>query len=133
VAEYQISRHTRPYADSEAAVVMTCSGMGSRFCPRSLLAAASKVRRIANGGLDLAKLASTAQTLVRPSSHPRPCRDSNRSGRLPGPDQGCDCRQAFCAIQRKGVPSRHIRCMMTASLRATATFAFLSELRFASV
>ena len=31
------------------------------------------------------------------------------------------------------MPSRHIRCMITASLRATATFAFLSELRLASV
>lgn len=35
------------------------------------------------------------------------------------------------AVQRNGVPSRHIRCMITASLRATATLAFFSELRAA--
>ena len=39
--------------------------------------------------------------------------------------------QASFAVQRKDAPSSHIRCMITASLRATATFAFLSELRLA--
>src|SRR5512147_875782 len=36
-----------------------------------------------------------------------------------------------CVDQRKLVPSRHRRCRMTASLRASATFALLAPLRFA--
>lgn len=36
------------------------------------------------------------------------------------------------AVQRNGVSSRHIRCMITASLRATATLAFFSEVRAGS-
>jgi hypothetical protein len=37
-----------------------------------------------------------------------------------------------CLVQRKSVPSRHIRCMMTASLRASATIARRWPRRFAT-
>jgi hypothetical protein len=36
-----------------------------------------------------------------------------------------------CVDQRKLVPSRHRQCSMTASLRASATFALVAPLRFA--
>src|SRR5512147_1981420 len=37
----------------------------------------------------------------------------------------------FCVDQRKLVPSHHRRCRMTASLRASATFALVAPLRLA--
>jgi hypothetical protein len=47
---------------------------------------------------------------------------------------GCQAAAAVSSVDfshRKSLPSHHIRCSMTASLRATATSAFFIELRLA--
>jgi hypothetical protein len=70
----------------------------------------------------------------------RVCRCSSRQGtRLPSSDGFLQAHlhahtapTGSSADHRKDAPSTHMRCMMTASLRATAIFAFFKPLRLAS-
>ena len=56
---------------------------------------------------------------------------SSRRGRTGGGRTRADQAAAGSALQRNSVPSRQRRCRSTASLRATATLAFLKPLRWA--
>ena len=112
------------------------SVMGSCFCPRS----ARWARRMlaVEGEADHAKRRACViargkqhQALVRPSPHPRPWRDPCSKHLA---DQRCGLGSDYAAApQRNGASSRHIRCITTASFRATAILAFLRLLRLASL
>lgn len=67
----------------------------------------------------------------------RPARDIIRRGGSRNPPLACQAGDAqvagqACLVQRKSVPSLHIRCMMTASLRASATIALRWPRRLAT-
>jgi hypothetical protein len=78
--------------------------------------------------------------LSRRADRPSPHVSGSPARRRPGGDDRVEaCRSArhcspqLAVVQRKSVPSIHMRCRMTAILRASATLAFLRPMRLASL